>query len=843
VVDFKKLTKTRTEDKPTDPAKIYEKLDRKSDKGPLRPAQEAILRDWYAQRRGDRDLILKLHTGQGKTLIGLLICQSQINAGAGPALYLCANHQLVKQTCQQAEEFGIACCTADADLPDGFLDGKTILVTTVQKLFNGRTKFGLGTRSEKVGTVVMDDAHACIDSIREACTITIEKEQAAYTELRDLFAEELTLQGAGTFADLKGGSADAVLCIPYWAWHDRQAEVVAILAKYQERRSITFAWPLLKDRLAECCCVISGKRLEIVPQLPPLDEFGSFANAKARIFMSATVANDAFLVRSLGLTPRVIESPLVWPKEKWSGEKMVLVPSLIGSGLDRARLVKWFAQSEKKRAYGIVALVPSFGRGEEWEKAGAKLAHADSIDHVIETLKAGEFERTVVLANRYDGVDLPDKTCRILVLDSKPVSESLQERYVESSVEGGDVIASAVARKIEQGLGRSVRGEKDWSVIVLMGLDLVAAIRTREARRFLSAQTRRQVEIGLEIANEAKKDMASGDDGGKVFMSLISQCLRRDQGWKDYYESEMNAMDPAGPDRSALDVFTAEREAEQKFQAGNIDAAKAIAQKLANAASNPSVAGWYLQECARYEYARSKVESNRLQASAHKRNRRLLKPKTGMEFKRVQMIGQRRVENCREWIRRSDTPEELMVRVDEILDALRFGTTADTFEAAFDHLGAALGFATERPDKDWKEGPDNLWGLRDNDYLIFEAKSEVLPSREAIHKDEAEQMDESAAWFDRNYAGANVRRILIIPTRRLANSAAFSHDVAVLTAEGLEKFRKNVRSFFVEFLNVDLNDISDLRIQGLFAAHTLTVEDLMTKYAQKPWSPPTSRRK
>ena len=81
-------------------------------------------------------------------------------------------------------------------------------------------------------------------------------------------------------------------------------------------------------------------------------------------------------------------------------------------------------------------------------------------------------------------------------------------------------------------------------------------------------------------------------------------------------------------------------------------------------------------------------------------------------------------------------------------DAMRFGVSADSFEAALDRLGTALGFATERPDRDWKEGPDNLWGLRDDDYIIFEAKSEVLPSRLEIRKGESEQMNNSAAWFE-----------------------------------------------------------------------------------------------
>jgi len=47
---------------------------------------------------------------------------------------------------------------------------------------------------------------------------------------------------------------------------------------------------------------------------------------------------------------------------------------------------------------------------------------------------------------------------------------------------------------------------------------------------------------------------------------------------------------------------------------------------------------------------------------------------------------------------------------------LRFGVAACDFEAAFDQLGKALGFVTKRPDKELREGPDNLWALRDGHY-------------------------------------------------------------------------------------------------------------------------------
>src|SRR5437868_5962231 len=75
----KRLSGNKSAAKPLDPEEIYESSDRAADTCPLRPAQISVLKEWFAERREAKDLIVKMHTGQGKTLIGLLILQSKMN--------------------------------------------------------------------------------------------------------------------------------------------------------------------------------------------------------------------------------------------------------------------------------------------------------------------------------------------------------------------------------------------------------------------------------------------------------------------------------------------------------------------------------------------------------------------------------------------------------------------------------------------------------------------------------------------------------------------------------------------------------------------------------------------
>jgi replicative superfamily II helicase len=833
MVDFKKRVAKKDAKALVNPIEIYETLDRASDKGPLRPAQQAILKEWYEQYRDVRDTIVKLHTGQGKTLIGLLILQSKLNENGGSALYLCPNNFLIQQTCKQAKQFGVRYCTAEDELPFEFTEGKAILITSVQKLFTGMTKFKLGNQSVPVSAVLMDDAHACIDAIRGSLIMSIPSDTTAYGELRDLFSTSLESQGMGTYTDIRGGSQDALMLVPYWDWRDRHGEVVNIISRHKDHSSIRFAWPLLKDILSDCQCIISGKGLEIAPYLPPLQLFGSYYNARHRVFMSATVTDDSFLVKGLGLSPQTIQNPLTYKEERWSGEKMILIPSMMDEALDRSSIVSTFAKPKERRNFGVVALVPGFKWTGDWKAFGSIVATKETIYTEVENLIAGERSKTLVVANRYDGIDLPDSSCRILILDSKPFAENLVDRYAEYCRTTSDVTAIRTARTIEQGLGRSVRGEKDYCVIIITGPELVKFIRAKGSRKHLSTQTNTQIEIGFEVAEMAQEDLEKGRKPLSALIGLVNQSLRRDEGWKEFYVERMEKVSPSITGGGILNLFQQELEAERKFSDGDADGAIRILQSLIDKeVFSEAEKGWYLQEIARYYYPGSKEESNKIQVAAHKKNRFLLKPRTGMQVSKIKVVSQKRIESIISWVKQFENYQELAVAVADILEAVSFGVKADRFEEGFNNLAVALGFQGQRPDKEWKEGPDNLWGLRDEEFMLVECKSEVSLTRSEINKYETEQMNSSCAWFGRYYVGAKVTNIMIIPTNRLADAAALTHDVQVIDNIGLNKLKDNVREFFAEFKGFDFKDLSEKKVQQLIDTHNLSVEAITKDYAK-----------
>ena len=557
---------------------------------------------------------------------------------------------------------------------------------------------------------------------------------------------------------------------------------------------------MLKDLLAHCQCVISGAAIEIEPRIAPLSAFGSYSKARHRVFMSATVTDDVFLIKGLQLQPETISTPLTYTKETWSGEKMVLLPSLIHDELDRERIVGGLGKHNAQRRFGVVSLVPSFARTKDWQAHGALVADKDTVWDAVDALKDGKFEKTVVLVNRYNGIDLPDEMCRVLVFDSKPYSESLIDLYQEHCRPHSEATLMRTIRTVEQGMGRSVRGEKDYSVIVAIGSDLIRLLREKAPRKYLSSQMSTQIEIGLEIARMAKQEIDDGKTPADALNGLLRQCLGRDPDWKAFYAEQMDSVAPTGPNPAVLKIYAAELAAEQAYVDGDYaGASEAVQQLLDSGAVEKTDKGWYIQERARYHYLSDRPESQRLRVAAHKMNRLLLKPPTGVAVAKLTVVSHGRVERIAKWVSGSGTYTDLNVSVSDILDRLVFGTIADKFEHALDELSRALGFAGERPDTEWKEGPDNLWALDATQYFLFECKSEVDINRAEINKREAEQMNRSSAWFDKHYPGMKVKRVIVHPAGAVESAAAFTHEVQGMRDADLRKFVKACREFFKSF--------------------------------------------
>ncbi len=71
-----------------DPIRLFDEAPKPPGINDLYKSQAEVLDLWYRNQR--RDTVVKLHTGGGKTLVGLLMAKSMLVKSQKPVLYLCS---------------------------------------------------------------------------------------------------------------------------------------------------------------------------------------------------------------------------------------------------------------------------------------------------------------------------------------------------------------------------------------------------------------------------------------------------------------------------------------------------------------------------------------------------------------------------------------------------------------------------------------------------------------------------------------------------------------------------------------------------------------------------------
>ena len=845
MVDFNKLLGKKKLSKVLDPILIFKDLDKEIGKEDLRLPQAAVLKDWHEKWRSKRDIIVKLHTGQGKTLIGLLILQSSLNEGFGPALYVCPNKYLVNQTIEQAREFGIHTVQFAPDVtrpPQTFLNSNSILVTNCKKLFNGKSVFGIagsGREPISLGAIVMDDAHKCLDIIREAFSVTVDRTDAdgkpnpMYSEIWDLFRESLGRQAPGTCSDIESGEPNSLMAVPFWAWHNKQKEVLQTLRTHKEGKELLFVWDLLKNRIEQSLCLFSGTRLEIAPRILPIDLVPSFSQAKRRIFLSATLTEDSFLVRDLLIDPESVSEPLSSGDVSYCGERLIIIPSLVDLNLRREQLIRWVSAIARKHgSFGVAAITPSFEHAKHWEKYGAKVTNVENLEEEISNLqgriKKREAKEVMIIVNEYDGVDLPDNTCRILTLDSLPTYSSLIERFAQEMRPTSGIIRRHLAQRVEQGMGRAIRGSSDWCIVVVVGNNLTNFLSEHSKRQFLSKEAQMQIKIGEELASEMKQE---GAEVG-VVERLINQVLNREPGWKEYYKKGMSEIGVETISSENLKRAILERDAETFYIQGNFKKAKDTIQELIQM-SEQTDKGWYFQLMATYLFPIDSTTSMDIQVKAHSENNRLFRPEAGITYSKVTATGSSRASLILSWMRTYDSYNALLINLGSILDRVAFTAPSESFEEGMNELGKALGFLTDRPEKASGSGPDNLWNIDGKRYWIIECKNMISSQRKEITKKEAGQLGNAIGWFKTNYKDCDGTYVFVHPADVYAKDAYPPEQIWCLNPQGLDKLKKNVMAFYVSMQSTPLADVSENLIRKKLTEFSLETSVVATSYLKR----------
>lgn len=827
MVDFEKLRTKKKKAKAIEPTEIFRRLPKPPGINDLYTSQAEVLQAWFNCRQ-EHDIVVKLHTGGGKTLVGLLMAQSTMNETGEPVLYLAPTVQLVNQALEKAKAIGIPVVTYERgqSLNEDFINGNALMVATYKALFNGQSKFGLRGDAQPQGVyaIILDDAHAAFSVLREAFTLDIksDNDRERYESLVGLFRKAFKdTDRLGTFDDVISGFEYSVLEVPYWAWNE-QLDAIREQLK-SDAKKYPFEWPLLRDELHLCHALISRGAFTITPILPLVNEFPTFFDAPRRIYMSATIADDSEIVRTFDADPKLVQSPLTSRSLAGVSERMILIPDLMPFSFNVREAIEKLVDWASKQNLGAVILVSSDKASAKWSDAATVAVGSKDVEDLVAELQERKTSGPAVFSNRYDGIDLPGDSCRLLIMSGLPAGTSNYELFRASALYGGVNITRMLAQRIEQGIGRGARGSGDHCVVLLEGADLAGWIAKDANFRFLTSATRAQLEIGEEISTEVKdlKDLAQ----------TINRSFKRDKGWVEYHaETLAELVDEDKPDDLRFIQAAVERKAINLWQDGYHDQAVAKIEKMLDDSKtlDPQICGWMEQLSARIADRWGHSErAEDLQRQAYAHNRNLLRPKVLPPYRPLSTPGAQAkviVGQLGDYRMRRG----FLQSFEEVVAHLHRNASANQFEQALAVFAAMIGFSSERHDVNG-EGPDVLWLLPSKVGLVIEAKSRKKVKK-ALTKDEHGQLLIAAEWFKNNYKGYDCVRVCVHPKNQ-ATKAAVAGASHALTYESLAALVSDTRTLLSTLCESQLSGANLLsECERLLTRSSLKTERIVDKY-------------
>lgn len=826
-INFGKLAPPKTVKRPTDPLEIFRGL-RVTDRqvNDLWLAQGDALRTWNKDRR-TADTAIVLNTGAGKTLVGLLAAQSLVNETSGHVVYACSSIQLVEQTSAKALGYGLEVTTYFRSNFDNSLyqQGLAPCITTYQALFNGKSRFFRGT----LAAVVFDDAHAAEHLIRDHFTLCISRSAfpELFVDVSELYRSYFDRigQAVGYSEMLSKQEPSKSFFVPPFALREQLSALQSLLVQTDLTSSVEtlFAWEHLRDHIDLCACFIGGTEIYFTPPVVPVSTLPYFQDQVRRLYLSATLpAGDAFL-RTFGRTVEKVIAPTTTAGEC---ERLILLPGL-NKGCQK--------QEDLKIAKQIIAgqkaliLVPTTGRANQW--SDTVTLQTTDVTGQVEDFKVASAPEKLILVARYDGVDLPGDTCRVMVIDGLPSGVGPLERYLWEQLGMAKVLRSTIASRVIQSFGRIFRGMSDHGVVVVVGKPLVDWLLTPVNQGALPEFLRRQLEIGKEISRQAASI--------QEFVDAARQALGRDAGWLKYYQENM--AKPGSHDRVQPDDSD-----ELKASAAYVDfghllwarnyakAAKQLEPLLDGIFQMSAVAGAWTALWLGYSF---ELMGDLTSARAlYRRSHNAAKNIPPLEVQAV-AVAHQYSEQVRDVARYLDCGSQglslVLRRFDADLSALKApGSSVPQIEEAIRSLGEYLGLSSTRPEKEYGTGPDDLWRVPSGAALCMEVKSDKGTSQHYWKKDVG-QLSDHVQWVRDNCDAIEIVPAFVGPTLGAAPDANPSPDVEVIELSEFAALADSLRAALDDVCKRALPLTLQQDIDEVFRARKLTWPDCLRQMKKR----------
>jgi hypothetical protein len=376
---------------------------------------------------------------------------------------------------------------------------------------------------------------------------------------------------------------------------------------------------------------------------------------------------------------------------------------------------------------------------------------------------------------------------------------------------GSDRVTSQIIQRIEQGMGRGIRSNDDFCAVFLMGKNLTGQLYAGGAVGKFSPGTKAQLELSEKLSEQIQ------GKGLREIWDAILLCLKRDTEW-------VTASKGAVASLTYHSAFTADKVAIETRKSydlascNNFPMAARELSSLVNETTDRPFKG-YLKQClAEYINFYDKVESQKTLMSAVSINRRVLKPLEGIAYHKLESAAMDQSRVCSEYLKsRHKDPNKIIIEINGILELLIFKPdTSNIFEESFRKLANYIGFNSQRPELEFKKGPDVLWETGALNYFVIECKNGA--TTKSIKKHDCNQLNGSAMWFESKYdISCTYTPIIIHPSSIFEHAASPHKKTRIIDSNCLDKLKENVLEF-IKAICIDnsIHNIDKIREMLIF---------------------------
>jgi hypothetical protein len=563
-----------------------------------------------------------------------------------------------------------------------------------------------------------------------------------------------------------------------------------------------------------CLFFVSAHEIAIRPFIAPTHTHDPFRNAKQRLYMSATLGGGSDLLRAYGIQKiEVLRSQ----SEQW-GRRYIFIPTLYCTDDDSYSVLgKLWERINPQRA---VLLSPSdrilTDSFEKFASAATKKPARCTSSSISDSLTPFTTSGDVILtlAGRYDGLDLPDDQCRLLILSGSPVAINLLERHLSERWKLTALFRRRERTRLIQGMGRCTRNATDFSLIFLMGQALADSATSSTFLEEFPPELAAELAWGLE---QSQLTQSSPNDFVEMALGLLA-----DPQYRKEANDAISAIAVSGKSASPS-VYEDGASDEVRYShfmwEGAYENALDIARSVADRAGGPQLAGyrgwwWYLASISAHYLGDNHLEAETLGRAVGAgvnaswllrllRERRVSIPTT-IE---IEPEAEELWNAINDWGWAGPAFGKKMQEMDKFLSA----TAHNDVHRGIELLGRCFGARTIRPTDEG--APDVAW-ISGNRSIAFEAKTEK-GEKGSLYKKELQEAKGHPDWLQYFQAAESnselsVDVVIVSPTKKL-------HKVAIPFAGGL----------FV---------ISPEAVLNLAKSAAKAVSELRTKFAGKEFT-------